>query len=47
MKNVLICASLLSSVSVFAQQKYSTGIKNIDEVIINTYIKKSNLTYKF
>lgn len=42
MKNVLICASLLGSMLTFAQEKDSTNAKNIDEVIINTYIKKDS-----
>lgn len=42
MKNVLICASLLGSMLTFAQEKDSTNTKNIDEVIINTYIKKDS-----
>ncbi|WP_415324582.1 TonB-dependent siderophore receptor [Chryseobacterium sp. MMS23-Vi53] len=43
MKNVLICASLLGSMLTFAQEKKdSTNTKNIDEVIINTYIKKDS-----
>ncbi|PJJ64644.1 TonB-dependent siderophore receptor [Chryseobacterium geocarposphaerae] len=42
MKNVLICASLLGSMLTFAQEKDSTKTKNIDAVIINTYIKKDS-----
>ncbi|WP_370896694.1 TonB-dependent siderophore receptor [Chryseobacterium gossypii] len=42
MRNVLICASLLGSMLTFAQEKDSTNTKNIDEVIINTYIKKDS-----
>lgn len=42
MKNVLICASMLGSILAFAQKKDSTSIKTIDEVIINTYIKKDS-----
>ena len=43
MKNVLICASLLGPLFVFAQKKDSAATKSIDEVmIINTYIKKDS-----
>ncbi|MDH6251507.1 iron complex outermembrane receptor protein [Chryseobacterium sp. H1D6B] len=42
MKNILICASLLGSILTFAQEKDSINIKSIDEVIINTYIKKDS-----
>jgi len=43
MKNVLICASLLGSMLTFAQEKKdSANTKKIDEVIINTYIKKDS-----
>ncbi|MFN1218427.1 TonB-dependent siderophore receptor [Chryseobacterium kwangjuense] len=42
MKNVLICASLLGSIVVFSQEKDSADLKRIDEVIINTYIKKDS-----
>lgn len=42
MKNVLICASLLSSMLAFAQEKDSTNTKSIDAVIINSYIKKDS-----
>lgn len=43
MKNVLICASLLGSMLTFAQEKKdSTKVGNIDEVILNTYIKKDS-----
>lgn len=41
MKNVLICASLLGSMLTFAQEKDSVKA-NIEEVIINTYIKKDS-----
>ncbi|ASW75435.1 TonB-dependent receptor [Chryseobacterium piperi] len=42
MKNVLICASVLSSMLTIAQKKDSTNTKSIDEVIMNTYIKKDS-----
>ncbi len=43
MKNVLICASLLGSMLTFAQEKKdSTNTKNIEEVIINTVVKKDS-----
>lgn len=42
MKNVLICASLLGSILVLSQEKDSTALKSIDEVIINTYVKKDS-----
>ncbi|KPH11920.1 TonB-dependent siderophore receptor [Chryseobacterium sp. ERMR1:04] len=42
MKNVLICTSLLGSVLTLAQEKDSANTKRIDEVIINTYIKKDS-----
>lgn len=42
MKNVLICASLLGSILTFAQEKDSATAKNIEEVIINTVIKKDS-----
>jgi len=41
MKNVLICASLLGSMLTFAQEN-DTVKANIEEVIINTYIKKDS-----
>jgi len=40
MKNVLICASLLSFMLTFAQEKDSINSKNIEEVIINKMVKK-------
>jgi iron complex outermembrane receptor protein len=43
MKNVLICASMLGSILTFAQEKKdSTNTKNIEEIIINTVIKKDS-----
>jgi len=42
MKKALLCASLLGSVLVFAQEKDSLKSKSINEVIINTYIKKDS-----
>ncbi len=43
MKNVLVCASMLGSMLMFAQEKKdSTNTKNIDEVIINIYAKKDS-----
>ncbi|MCJ7933883.1 MAG: TonB-dependent receptor [Chryseobacterium sp.] len=42
MKNVLIGASMLGTILVFAQKKDSANTKSIDEVIINTYIKKDS-----
>lgn len=42
MKNVLICASLLGSILILSQEKDSTALKSIDEVIINTYVKKDS-----
>lgn len=42
MKNVLVCASMLGSLLTFAQKKDSVNTKNIDEVIINTYVKKDS-----
>ncbi|MDR6159307.1 iron complex outermembrane receptor protein [Chryseobacterium sp. SLBN-27] len=40
MKNVLICASLLSSMLTFAQEKDSINSKDIEQVIINKMVKK-------
>jgi iron complex outermembrane receptor protein len=43
MKKLLICASLLGSMITFAQEKKdSANTKNIEEVIINTVIKKDS-----
>ncbi|MGN7865755.1 TonB-dependent siderophore receptor [Chryseobacterium sp. 22458] len=42
MKNVLICASALGTMLVSAQKKDSLTTKSIDEVIINTYVKKDS-----
>ncbi|WP_419489201.1 TonB-dependent siderophore receptor [Chryseobacterium bernardetii] len=42
MKNVLICASALATMMVSAQKKDSLTTKNIDEVVINTYVKKDS-----
>lgn len=42
MKNVLICASLLGPLFALAQKKDSATTNSIDEVIINTYIKKDS-----
>jgi iron complex outermembrane receptor protein len=42
MKNVLICASMLGSMLAFSQKKDSAATKSIDEVIINTYVKKDS-----
>ncbi|RTZ50226.1 Plug domain-containing protein [Chryseobacterium arthrosphaerae] len=41
MKNVLICASLLSSVLIFAQERDSTKSNHIEEIVVNgRYYKK-------
>lgn len=42
MKNVLICASLLSSMLTFAQEKDSIKANDIDEVIVTGYITKNS-----
>ncbi|NIF07801.1 TonB-dependent receptor [Chryseobacterium sp. Tr-659] len=42
MKNVLICASALGTMLVSAQKKDSLATKSIDEVVINTYVKKDS-----
>ena len=42
MKNVLICASALGTMLVSGQKKDSLTTKSIDEVIINTYVKKDS-----
>ncbi|ASK31124.1 TonB-dependent receptor [Chryseobacterium sp. T16E-39] len=42
MKNVLIGVSMLGSIFAFAQEKDSTKVEKIDEVIMNTYIKKDS-----
>ncbi|WP_343660710.1 TonB-dependent receptor [Chryseobacterium sp.] len=42
MKNVLICASALGTMLVSAQKKDSLTTKSIDEVVINTYVKKDS-----
>lgn len=42
MKNVLIGVSVLGSMFTFAQEKDSANVKKIDEVIMNTYIKKDS-----
>lgn len=42
MKNVLICASMLGSILSLAQKKDSINTRNIDEVIISTYVKKDS-----
>ncbi|MBK1894883.1 TonB-dependent siderophore receptor [Chryseobacterium paridis] len=44
MKKIILTASILSSIVVLAQQKdtVNTKTKSIDEVIINTYIKKDS-----
>lgn len=42
MKNVLIFASALGTMLVSAQKKDSLTTKNIDEVVINTYVKKDS-----
>ncbi|WP_050021827.1 hypothetical protein [Chryseobacterium sp. P1-3] len=41
MKNVLFCASLLSSIIVVAQEKDSTKSNHIEEIVVNgKYYKK-------
>ncbi|WP_294300981.1 TonB-dependent siderophore receptor [uncultured Chryseobacterium sp.] len=42
MKNVLICASLLSSMLTFAQKNDTIKSNNIDEVIVTGYITKNS-----
>lgn len=42
MKKTILSISLLAGVLAFAQKKDSADAKNIDEVIINTYIKKES-----
>ncbi|KQS90128.1 TonB-dependent receptor [Chryseobacterium sp. Leaf394] len=42
MNKLLICASLLGTVFAFAQEKDSANSKNIEEVIINTVLKKDS-----
>ncbi len=42
MKNVLICASLLSSMLTFAQENDTIKSNNIDEVIVTGYITKNS-----
>lgn len=42
MKKLLLPATILASIITVAQQKDSTNTKSIDEVLINTYIKKES-----
>lgn len=42
MRKLLICVSVLGSAAMWAQQKDSLKTNNIDEVILNTYIKKDS-----
>ncbi|MDR3023953.1 TonB-dependent receptor [Chryseobacterium sp.] len=42
MKKIILSVSILSSVVVLAQQKDTLKTKSIDEVIINTYVKKDS-----
>ncbi|MFZ4931579.1 TonB-dependent siderophore receptor [Chryseobacterium sp. Mn2064] len=42
MRNVLICASALGTMLVSAQKKDTLTTKSIDEVVINTYVKKDS-----
>ncbi|MET3034483.1 TonB-dependent receptor [Chryseobacterium sp. NRRL B-14859] len=42
MKKIILSVAILSSVVVLAQQKDTLNTKSIDEVIINTYVKKDS-----